>query len=49
MKQTGIRVAGVKLTKSGKLEKVQTYASVSDKLKRGDKRKWMSTKTKRSS
>ena len=39
MKKTGIRVAGVRLTKAGKLVRVQSYASVSDKLKRGDKRK----------
>lgn len=39
MKQSGIRVSGVRLTKAGKLEKVQSYASVSDRLKRGDKRK----------
>ena len=34
MKQSGIRITGVKLNKSGKLEKVQSYASVSDKIKR---------------
>ena len=38
MKLKGIPVAGVKL-KDGKLSKVATYASVSDRLKRGDKTK----------
>ena len=34
MKLNGTPVAGVRLTKTGKLAKVQSYASVSDKLKR---------------
>ena len=38
MKLTGIKVSNVKLV-DGKLVKKPTYASVSDKIKRGTKRK----------
>ena len=38
MKLTGIKVSNVKLV-DGKLIKKPTYASVSDKLKRGDRKK----------
>lgn len=38
VKLTGIKISGVSL-KDGKLIKKPTYASVSDKLKRGTKRK----------
>lgn len=38
MKLTGIKVSNVKLV-DGKLVKRPTYASVSDKLKRGDSKK----------
>lgn len=34
-----IKVSNVRLTKAGKLEKKPTYASVSDRLKRGDKKR----------
>lgn len=39
MKKIGTPITGVKLTKAGKLEVQKQYASVSDRLKRGDKRK----------
>ena len=39
MKQKGIRISGVKLTKAGKVEKQHSYASVSDKLKRQSSKK----------
>ncbi len=38
MKLTGIKVSGVS-PKDGKLVKRPTYASVGDKLKRGDRKK----------
>ena len=34
-----IKVSGVSLNKDGKLIKKPTYANVSDKLKRGDRKK----------
>jgi hypothetical protein len=39
VKLKGIKVNGVKVTKAGKLVVQKAYASVSDKLKRGTKRR----------
>jgi hypothetical protein len=39
VKLQGIKVAGMRVTKAGKLEVKKQYASVSDRLKRGDKRR----------